>query len=73
MELSCPLFNLYPLKLSKSNLYFFQIVFIDDASRVGDLAKKFGFQEKDVITLKHGRSHMFLFVKNIKKYCININ
>ncbi|KAJ7393716.1 hypothetical protein OS493_003375 [Desmophyllum pertusum] len=31
-----------------------KIVFIDNASRVGDLAKKYGFKKNDVITLQHG-------------------
>ena len=41
-------------------LYFLQIVFIDSAARTGDLAKKFGFQKEDVITLKDNRYNVVL-------------
>lgn len=35
-----------------------KIVFVDDASCVGELAKKFEFNERDVITLKDNRQFM---------------
>ena len=33
-----------------------QIAFIDNVAKVGELAEKFGFEKKDVINLKPGRS-----------------
>ena len=38
-------------------IYFiFQIAFIDNTTKLEDLAKKFGFQKEDVICLQPGRS-----------------
>lgn len=45
-------------------MYFLQIAFIDDASKVGDLVKKFGFQKEDVMTLKHDRCSVFICLKD---------
>lgn len=38
-------------------VYFtLQIAFIDNTTKLEDLAKKFGFQKEDVINLQPGRS-----------------
>jgi len=54
VNISCVQLKLY-LTHSMDSIFFLQIVFIDNASKVGDLAKKLGFQREDVITLTHGR------------------
>ena len=36
-------------------MFVLQIVFIDNAAKVAELGKKFGFEKKDVINLKPGR------------------
>ena len=61
LGLTCVISKLYPCIKNyhlRSNA-FLQIAFIDNASKVGDLAKKFGFQKEDAITLKHNRCCMF--------------
>lgn len=50
--------------ITKNLMYFLQIAFIDDASKVGDLVKKFGFQKEDVMTLKHDRCSVFICLKD---------
>ena len=44
-------------------MYFLQIAFIDNASKVDDLVKTFGFQKEDVIILKHDRCSVFICLK----------
>ena len=44
-------------KYTSHYIYFtFQIAFIDSTTKLEDLAKKFGFQKEDVISLQPGRS-----------------